>query len=45
MGTKLKFYIILNANASGGKKLRLLNKIVYLLKLKKFLQIEYYQKE
>ena len=34
MGTKLKFYIILNANASGGKKLRLLNKIVYLLKLK-----------
>ena len=34
MNAKLRFCIIINANASGGKKLRLLNKVIYLLKLK-----------
>ena len=33
MGKKLKFCIILNVNASGGRKLRLINKVIYLLKV------------
>ena len=33
MGKKLKFCIIVNANASGGRKLRLINKVIYLLRI------------
>ena len=33
MEKRLKFCIILNANASGGRKLRLINKVIYLLKV------------
>ena len=33
MKKKLKFYVIFNANASGGRKLRLVNKVIYLLKI------------
>ena len=32
MRKRLKFCVILNANASGGKKLRLINKVIHLLK-------------
>ena len=33
MKKRLKFYVIFNANASGGRKLRLVNKVIYLLKI------------
>ena len=33
MKKKLKFYVIFNTNASGGRKLRLVNKVIYLLKI------------
>ena len=33
MEKRLKFCIILNANASGGRKLKLINKVIDLLKV------------
>ena len=33
MKKRLKFYVIFNANASGGRKIRLVNKVIYLLKI------------
>ena len=33
MEKRLKFCVIANANASGGRKLRLVNKVIYLLKI------------